>query len=279
MMQLGKVQTLTLLRMKDAGAYLGEKGSEDSVLLPRAEVPEGAGPGTEIPVFLYRDSEDRLIATTKTPPMEVGGIAKLKVAQETEIGAFLEWGLLKDLFLPFKEQRMRLKPGMEVLVALYVDKSQRLCATMNLYPYLQNDATYQKNDRVSGTVYEVKEGLGAFLAVDDRYFGMIPEQELYTRYTVGEQVTARVLKVRPDGKLDLSGRKKAYVQMDEDSERVWNAIQEYDGVLPFTDKADAEQIKQELQLSKNAFKRAVGRLLKEGKIEIKEKTIEAKKKK
>ena len=267
-MELGKRQILTVLRIKDMGVYVGENETEPGVLLPRKEVPEGTEIGSQIEVFIYKDSEDRLIATTQFPPLEVGKVACLPVAQVTDIGAFLDWGLLKELFLPFKEQRGKLKPGMWVPVALYVDKSQRLCATMKIYKHLKNDPPYQKNDWVEGMVYEVKPGLGAFIAVDDMYYGMIPEQELYETYEPGDRVKARVLKHRSDGKLDLSGRKKAYAQMDTDAEKVWKAILEYDGELPFNDKADPELIKRELSLSKNAFKRAVGKLLKDGKIEI-----------
>lgn len=267
-MELGKRQTLTVLRETEIGVYLGETPGEHGVLLPRREVPEGTEQGSQLEIFLYKDSEDRLIATTHFPPLEVGTTAVLPVSQVTGIGAFLDWGLLKELFLPFKEQRGKLHPGMKVPVVLYVDKSERLCASMKIYDHLSAGAPYQKNDRVRGMVYEVKPDLGAFVAVDNRYYGMIPKQELYENYRPGEEIEARVLRVRPDGKLDLSARKKAYAQMDEDAEKVWQVILAYDGVLPFTDKADPERIREEVSLSKNAFKRAVGRLLKAGKIEI-----------
>lgn len=268
MIELGRKQFLTVLREKEIGVYLGETESDAGVLLPRKEVPEGTQVGDTLEVFIYKDSEDRLIATTLPVPFEVGEVACLPVSQVTDIGAFLDWGLVKELFLPFKEQRGKLRPGMQIPVLLYVDKSQRLCATMYIYKHLQKNPPYQKNDRVTGIVYEIKPELGAFLAVDRRYYGMIPKQELYESYRPGDEVSARVLKVRPDGKLDLSARRKAHAQMNEDAEKVWQAILEYDGELPFTDKTDPEIIKRELSLSKNAFKRAVGRLLKEGRIEI-----------
>ncbi len=273
-MELGKRQRLRIVKQREIGVYLGEPDGGTQVLLPRKEVPEGARIGDELEVFLYRDSEDRLIATTAETGLTVGGLAKLPVSQVTEIGAFLRWGLAKDLFLPFKEQRGKLRPGQEVLVALYVDKSGRLCATMRVYDYLQADSPYRRNDRVTGTVYQIKEGVGALVAVDNRYFGLIPEQELYTRLRPGDTVQARVTKVRPDGKLDLSGRKKAYAQMDEDAKLVWEAILAYGGRLPLNDHSDPEQIKRELQLSKAAFKRAVGHLLKENKIRITENGLE-----
>ena len=273
-MELGKRQVLTIVKEKEIGVYLGEEGSERTVLLPKKEVPAGAKPGDALDVFLYKDSEDRLIATTAQTDFEVGGLAVLTVSQVTEIGAFLRWALVKDLFLPFKEQRGKLKEGQQVLVALYVDKSGRLCATMKIYGYLSSDSPYQRNDKVTGTVYQVKDEVGALVAVDNRYYGLIPEQELYSSLRPGDSVEARVLQVRPDGKLDLSNREKAYVQMDQDAERVWQAVLEYDGKLPLHDKSDPEEIKKELQMSKNAFKRAAGRLLKTGRIRITEDGIE-----
>ena len=269
MFEIGKMQHLVIRRINASGALLAERENPAvTLLLPGKQIPEGAGPGTELEVFIYRDSEDRLIATTAKPRMLLGEVALLTVVSVTEIGAFLDWGLEKDLFLPFKEQRGKLKPGMKVLAALYLDKSSRLCATMHISDYLKADSPYKQGDKVSGTVYSMKDGMGAFVAVDNRYFGLIPSQELYSRLSVGDVVEARVLRVRPDGKLSLSNRKKAYAQMDEDAAKVMKAIEEYGGVLPFDDKADPETIRLELELSKNAFKRAVGRLLKEGRVEI-----------
>ena len=238
------------------------------MLLPASEVPEGLSEGDEIEVFLYKDSEDRPIATVKTPPIEVGSAAVLTVSQVTDIGAFLDWGLMKELFLPFKEQTRKVREGERIPVIMYVDRSGRLAASMHIYSRLSPASGYQKNDKVRGLVYEIKKELGAFVAVDGRYFGMIPSQELYERIRVGDEISARVFRVRPDGKLDLSWRKKAYAQMEDDAEKVISVIKSYDGELPFTDKASPEQIKAELGLSKAAFKRAVGRLLKEDRITL-----------
>lgn len=274
MIELGKIQELTVQRIKDFGVYLGESGSsESSVLLPKKQVPEGAAEGTAVNVFIYKDSEDRLIATTAIPKLQVDEVAVLSVKEVGKIGAFLDMGLEKDLLLPFREQNHKVRQGEECLVALYIDKSKRLAATMNVYAYMNADSPYQKDDQVTGIVYEIKEDLGAFVAVDNRYYGLIPKKELYGNYHPGESVEARVMKVREDGKLDLSPRKKAYMQMDTDAELVLKVLDEFSGVLPFNDKADPEVIKREFQMSKNAFKRAVGHLLKDGKIEITEKSI------
>jgi len=275
MIELGKTQTLVIQREKEFGVYLAEPGNENnSVLLPNKQVPEGREPGDSVEVFIYKDSQDRLIATTTKPKLEVGEAAVLTVRDVAKIGAFLDMGLEKELLLPFHEQTRRVCQGEQCLVALYVDRSGRLAATMNVYAYMRADSPYKKDDMVSGTIYEINENLGAFVAVDNRYYGLIPKKELYGRFNPGDVVEARVVKVREDGKLDLSPRQKAYLQMGTDAEQVLRAIDEFEGVLPFNDKANPEIINRELSMSKNAFKRAVGRLLKEGKIRITEKTIE-----
>ncbi|MGL5436308.1 MAG: CvfB family protein [Lachnospiraceae bacterium] len=275
MIELGQVQTLVVQRTKEFGVYLGEgTDTEHSVLLPKKQVPEDVKTGDEMAVFIYKDSEDRLIATTATPKLQIGETAVLTVKEVGKIGAFLDMGLEKDLLLPFKEQTRRVQQGEECLVALYVDKSKRLAATMNVYSYMNAESPYQKDDKVTGIIYEIHETLGAFVAVDNQYYGLVPAKELFGRKQVGDSIDARVTKVRDDGKLDLSLREKAYVQMDTDAQAIWNMLEASGGVLPFNDKADPEVIKREAAMSKNAFKRAVGRLLKEGKIRITEAGIE-----
>ncbi|MCI8981112.1 MAG: S1 RNA-binding domain-containing protein [Hungatella sp.] len=275
MIELGKRQVLEIVRRKEFGVYLGEKaGDGTAVLLPKKQVPEGADIGDQIEVFIYKDSEDRLIATTGMPKVEVGKTAVLKVKEVGRIGAFLDMGLEKDVLLPFREQTYEIQAGKDILVALYVDKSKRLAATMKVYPYMSSQSPYEKDSKVTGFVYEINESLGAFVAVDNQYYGLIPAKELFGQIREGDTVEARVTKVRDDGKLDLSPREKAYLQMDTDSQTVMNAIDERGGVLPFNDKASPEVIKNEFHMSKNAFKRAVGHLLKEGRIKITEKTIE-----
>ena len=275
MIELGKRQLLEVVRQKEFGVYLSEKaGDETAVLLPKKQVPPGTCIGDKLEVFIYKDSQDRLIAAVEDAKIRIGQTAVLKVKDVGKIGAFLDMGLEKELLLPFKEQTYRVRPGEECLVALYVDKSGRLAATMRVYAYMSNEPPYGKDDKVTGTIYEINPDIGAFVAGDNRYYGLIPARELYEDLREGDKVEARVLKVREDGKLDLSPREKAYLQMDTDSRLVLKVLDEFDGVLPFNDKASPETIKREFHLSKNAFKRAVGRLLKEGKIKITEKTIE-----
>ena len=276
MIRLGEVQKLVIVKKVDFGVYVApeevvndkEALQEQKVLLPTKYVPEFAKAGDSIEVFIYKDSKDRLIATVAEPLVSLGQVAKLKVAQTAKIGAFLSWGLEKDLFLPFKEQTKKVKEGEEILIALYVDKSERLAATMRLYPYLQIAGDYQKDDMVTGTVYELAEGFGAYVAVDDKYQAMIPAKEPWQGIVPGDVITARVIGVKEDGKLDLSLRQKAYMQMGEDGEKILTVLEKNGGVLPLGDKSAPEDIKATLQMSKNEFKRAIGGLYKQKKIEI-----------
>ncbi len=274
MIEIGKWQTLKVIRSKDFGVYLAEEqGADDAILLPRKQVPDDLKAGGEIRVFVYLDSSDRPIATVNEPLITLGEIAKLKVESVGNIGAFMNWGLEKDILMPFKEMVGKVKEGKEYLVYMYMDKSNRPCVSMRLYDHLSTHSPYKKGDTVEGYVYQMSEKFGAFVAVDNQYQGLVPKQELHQKLRIGDVVSLRVSEVREDGKLNLSMQKLSYQQMEEDSEMVYEAILAFDGVLPFTDKASPAVIEREMGLSKNAFKRAVGRLLKEGRIEIREKSI------
>lgn len=269
MLKLGEKQTLEVIRMVDFGAYLGEsKDSEDQVLLPVKQLPENTEIGNKIEVFLYRDSDDRLIATVKEPKIMLGDVAILTVKNTNKIGAFMDWGLEKDVLLPFREQTRPVREGEDILCAMYIDKSDRLCVTMNVYEFLRTDSPYKKEDKVRGTVYEISKNFGAFVAIDDIFSGLIPQKELYGDIKIGDDITARVTGVKGDGKLDLSLREKSYIQMDTDMDKILKKMEENGGKLDFNDKASPDLIKEKMQMSKNEFKRAVGHLLKEGKITI-----------
>lgn len=275
MIKLGEKQKLTVVKKVEFGVYLAQsmETAEDRVLLPVKQVPEGTAVGDILEVFVYRDSQDRMIATTNTPKLVMGEVAELTVSQVSKFGAFLDWGLEKDLLIPFKQQLVKVQPGDNVLVSLYIDKSGRLCATMNVYPNLKTNSPYKKDDKVRGRVYTISDDFGAFVAVDNIYSALIPKKELYGTVRVGEDITARVTEVKADGRLNLSVRDKAYLQIEKDAQEVLSIIDSYDGVLPFNDKVSPEIIKRETGMSKNEFKRAVGNLLKAGKIEITEKVI------
>ena len=268
MFHLGEIQELQIVKIVDFGAYLAELAGDERVLLPKKQLPENAKVGDRLEVFLYKDSQDRLIATTREPVLTIGEVAELKVVNVSKMGAFLDWGLEKDLFLPYRQQTKRVKEGDTVLVSLYVDKSARLCATMNVYKELRSDAPYQVGDDVEGIAYEASDRFGIFVAVDGIYSAIIPRNEVYGDVAVGDRIHARVTKVREDGRLNLSVREKAHVQMYPDMEKILNLLREYGGVLPFTEKADPEVIRRETGMSKNEFKRAVGHLYKERKVQI-----------
>ncbi len=266
---LGRVQRLYVTKQTKNGVYLGSyEFPELHVLLPNNQVPEGIEKGDILTVFLYKDSEDRLIATTTVPRVRLGEFARLSVTDVTNIGAFLDWGLAKDLFLPFKEQTHRVKKGEEVLAALYIDKSGRLCATMHIYEYLKVGGDFLAGAHVDGMVYEILDSYGAFVAVDDMYSALIPHNEMNRELHVGDIVHARIKEVREDGKLTLSLQEHVPVQMGMDAEVILKRLAADGGFLPFHDKTSPEILKREFKMSKNAFKRAIGRLMKEKKIDI-----------
>lgn len=269
MIQIGQYQQLTIIEEAQQGMYLSEKGKkEGKVLLPATEVQPTMNEGDTLEVFIYKDAKGRLIATCKQPKLTLGAVAPLKVVSVNGIGAFLDWGLEKDLFMPFKEQTTRVHQGQTCLVGMYEDKSGRLCATMNVYDLLSSDSPYQVNDEVNGTIYSIKEAYGAFVAVENKYHGLIPLKEMYGQCKEGSTVSVRVRKIREDGKLELSLRKPAYLQMEDDARKIMEVLDQHEGRLCLNDKSSPEEIKRTLAMSKAAFKRAVGRLLKEGVIEI-----------
>lgn len=269
MIEIGRVQKLKIQRFASVGAFLNvESSGDDDVLLPKSQVPEGAKVGDELEVMIYRDSEDRVIATTNRSKIEVGEMAHLMVVSTTKIGSFLDWGLEKDLFLPFAETVGSVEKGKFYLVGAYLDKSDRLCATMKVRDMLRTDSPYKVDDRVEGTIYSINRDIGAFVAVDDRYEGLIPQKEFIGAYEVGDNVEVRVTNVKEDGKLDLSLKDKGYVQMDKDGEVILDRLKSQGGFLNLNDNSSPEEIRKELEMSKSGFKRAVGRLLKGEMIEF-----------
>lgn len=200
--------------------------------------------------------------------LKMGEVGALRVKEITKIGAFLDIGLPKDMLLPFREQTYGPKPGDEVLVYIYTDKTGRPAATMRVYSHLSADSAYEKEDTVEGIIYEISEKLGAFVAVDDKYFGLIPPSELYGDYKLGDRVVCRVLEKREDGKLDLSPRKKAYQQMDVDAELIYEELCKAGGRLDYDDKTiSANEVQSIYHMSKAQFKRGLGRLMKEKRAE------------
>lgn len=276
MIKLGQIQELEIMRETMIGVYLNtcEDGEDDDILLPLKQVPQDAEVGDLVEVFVYRDSQDRLIATTRMPFLTIGQLAVLKVLEVTEIGAFVNWGLERDLFLPFDEQVFPVEKGRKYLFGLYVDKSDRLSATMYIEKLLTSDSPYKENDWITGVIYSIKEDFGALVAVDNKYFGLIHASDFHGNYKVGSQIDARVLKAREDGKLDLSLREKAVIQVGEDAGFVFRKLERSGGFLPFNDYSSPEDINKEFSMSKKSFKKALGSLFREKLIKITETGIE-----
>lgn len=273
MFELGTIQKLYIDHKTDFGVYLTDEkkkiGSRaECILLPRKQVPKGAKIGDEVEVFIYKDSSDRLIATRSVPKLTMGNLAVLKVQEVNKVGAFLDWGLEKDLLLPYSEQIVKVRPGEEYLVGLYIDKSDRLCATMKIYDFLSTDSPYEKDEMVSGIVTGKNPEYGVFVAVDNQYNGLIQNKEVVKNLRIGDQVQARVLEVRKDGKLNLGMREKGHVQMGIDCQFIMKELDLAGGFLPYHDKSSPEEIKDRFNMSKNEFKRAIGKLYKMKKIMI-----------
>lgn len=278
MIKLGEIQKLRIQRFTSVGAYLNEEDPEDDdILLPKAQIPEGAEEDDEIEVMVYKDSKDRIIATTNRSKLTAGQMGHLMVVSQSKIGSFLDWGLEKDLFLPFSETVGSIEKGKEYLVMVYVDKSDRLAATMKVKKFLSSESPYKENDKAKGTIYSINRDIGAFVAVDDKYDGLIPKRELLGAYQVGDSIEVRVNKVLEDGKLDLSLRDRGYVQMDADAKTITSRMKEKGGSLDVNDNSSPEDIMRELGISKSGFKRAAGRLYKDGIIEITKSGIKFKK--
>lgn len=269
MFTVGMIQQAYVNRFSDFGAFLSdEKNGEHEVLLPNKFVPKDIELDDEITVFIYRDSEQRLTATTQTPLLTLGQIGYLEVVGSINTGYFLNMGLDKDLYMPYNETKGKPQKGRKVLVMVYLDRNDQLCATMKIFNHLEDARHYKVGEHVKGIVYEVKPEMGAFFAVEGKYHGLIPKHELYKEVKEGAALEARITKIRDDGKVNLSIREKSSVQILDDVDLVMKAISDAGGVLYLNDESDPEDIKRKLNLSKRAFKRAVGRLLKEGKIQI-----------
>lgn len=278
MIRLGEIQKLQIVKSTEEGLFLNskDKTNEEAVLLPRNQVEGDWKIGDEIQVFIYKDSQDQMIATTRKPKLAIGEVGFLKVVELTKIGAFLDWGLEKDLLLPFKEQTKKVQQGREYLVGMYVDKTGRLCGTMKVSKILSSESPYKIDDYVQGMIYSFNRDIGAFVAVQNKYHGLIPKNEVFGDFELGDIIQARVVRVKADGKLDLSLREKAYKHIEDDAQLILNRMEANKGFLHLNDNSSPQAIKKELNMSKNSFKKAVGRLLKEGKIKLQDTGIEIK---
>lgn len=266
MLAIGRYNTLKISRITASGAFLAT--DEGDVLLPGRFLPAGAQAGSDIEVFIYRDSEDRLVATTQTPRAVVGEFAVLRVKDNTRVGAFLDWGLDKDLLLPFAEQPTPVKKGEQVLVRLYLDNSDRIAASARLEKFLAPaDGSLAEGDEVELLPYAFTE-MGAKVIIDNTYGGLLFRNELYAGPAQGQRLRGYVKKIRDDGKIDVTLRRGGAQEAAADRETILAALQTHGGFLPLTDRSSPEAIAGLLRLSKKSFKKGVGGLYKEGLVDM-----------
>lgn len=271
MYKLGKTQTLIIKRITSIGAFLGEtidSDDKDDVLIPKKYLRKNKEVGDSLEVFIYKDNQNRPIATSKKPKAEVGDLAILQVVDTTKIGAFLDWGLDKDLLLPFEEQVGQIKKYDYHLVGVYIDKSERLTATMKVDDYFANDGKIKEDDWVDGIIYAYDSSYGAFILVEGKYNGMLHQDEITGVPKVGDSIRLRVKKVKEDGKLDLTYNNRAHVELNKDANLIYKTLADNGGYLKVNDKSDPKLIRSVFNMSKSQFKRSIGRLYKQRKINI-----------
>ncbi|MCG8474774.1 MAG: S1-like domain-containing RNA-binding protein [Cytophagales bacterium] len=277
MIRLGDYNTLQVQTFSSYGVYLVEDIDDrqaDRVLLPNKYVPEGISEGDSLEVFVYTDSEDRIVATTLKPEATVGEIAALYVKDINKYGAFLDWGLEKDLFVPYKEQEDRLRVGHKCIVRLCLDhRSKRIIGTTRIRPFLNYDEPiYEKGQEVELLIFR-EHDLGFLALINHERLGMIYRSDIYERLTVGDERKGFVKQVRPDGKIDLSLRREGYKKVEDTKDVIVDALIKAGGKLPYNDKTDPETIRRVFKMSKKNFKMIIGSLYKAGLIEISDKGI------
>lgn len=266
MLEVGKVNHMVVKKLSSIGIYLASEYGE--ILMPAKYVPDGVYPGAEIQAFVYLDSEDRLIATTLRPKAQVGDFALLSVKDTNAVGAFLDWGLEKDLLVPYSEQIRPMQVGEAHLVRVYLDGSERIAASAKISKFLEPRAKGLKpGDEVEVQIYEFTD-LGAKVIINGRYPGLLFKSELFGRYRVGDKTKGYVAKVREDGKIDLTLRKGGTQELAAGKEVVLGALRDSGGFLAVGDKSSPERIAELFRMSKKTFKTAIGNLYKEGVIEI-----------
>jgi hypothetical protein len=267
---IGRFNTLQVSKFTDFGLYL-DAGADGEILLPKRYIPkqEALEVGDWLNVFVYLDSEDRVIATTQKPKVQVGGFASLKVVEINSVGLFLDWGLSKDLLLPHSEEKRPLQVGDYVLVHVYLDpRSRRVTATARLDRFLDNSpATYQVGEQVELLIAE-RTDLGFKAIINERHWGLLHKNELFRFVRSGMRETGYIREVRDDGKINLSLQPVGAEQRDVLAERIVEALQAAGGFLPLSDKSPAELISQQFSVSKGNFKKAIGGLYKRGVILI-----------
>jgi predicted RNA-binding protein (virulence factor B family) len=267
MIKVGDYNVMKVLREVDFGFYLDD-GAE-GILLPKRFVPAGLAVGDEIKVFVYHDSEGRLLATTQQPKGVVGEIVKLKSVTVTNQGAFLDWGLMKDIFVPKSKQLGGMREGAEYLVKIYVDEQTgRVAATEKVEPFLSNETlTVEENESVDLTVYR-RTDIGYLVIINNKHTGVLHFNEIYQSIGVGDKMKGFIKKIRPDNTIDVVIGKQGYERVEDEAGKILRLLNENNGYLPYHDKSDPDEIYEFFGMSKKAFKMAVGTLYKQQKISL-----------
>lgn len=268
---VGRTATLRIARLGAAGAFLAADdteapGAAGTILLPKREVPAGTAVGDPLTVFVGLDSDDRPIATTRTPALQLGEVAFLRITAVTPVGAFVDWGLPKELLVPFREQTRDLKVGDRHPVGLFVDKTGRLAGTMRVSEFLRDVPVMRHGEWVAGEAWRTDPAVGLFVIVERRFVGLVPKSEPHG-LARGDAAMFRVTRVRPDGKFELSLRAEAHAEIADDAAHVLAILRAPDAPR-VGDHTSPEEIRTRFGLSKKAFKRAVGRLLRERAVTI-----------
>lgn len=268
--ELGKFNQLEVVKEVDFGLYL-DGGEEGEILLPTRYVPEGCQVGDMLNVFLYLDIDERLIATTLTPLVQVGQFACLEVAWVNQFGAFLNWGLMKDLFVPFSEQKMKMQVGRKYVIHAHLDdESYRIVASAKVERYLSKDIPdYAPGTEVDILIWQ-KTDLGFKAIIDNKHSGLLYENEIFCTLETGMQMRAFVKQVREDGKVDLILQKPGFEKIDDFSKTLLDYIKEHGGRIHLNDKSPAEDIYDTFGVSKKTFKKGVGDLYKKRLISLQE---------
>lgn len=273
MIQPGKLNTLRVVKILDFGVYF-DGGEMGEILMPTKWVPENTKVDDELDVFIYFDSEDRPIATTLKPKAMVGEFAWMKVKAVNRIGAFLDWGLDKDLLVPFKEQNAKMEEGRFYLVYLYVDpRSKRIAASAKLEKYLDIDPIDYEPDQEVDLLIWTKSDMGHKAIINQKHSGLLYFNEIFHDVMPGQMIKGYISRIRPDGKIDLKLQKTGYENIDQFSEILLQALEKSQGIIPLTDKSDPEEIYRLLGMSKKNFKKSVGLLYKRRWIRIDESGI------
>jgi predicted RNA-binding protein (virulence factor B family) len=265
MVRIGEYNDLKVIRVVDFGVYLDDE--KEGILLPKRFVPEGLQTGDSLRVFIYHDSEDRMIATTLEPKGVVGDIVKLRAVDVTQQGAFLDWGLMKDIFVPKSQQLLRMIPGGEYLVKIYIDeRTGRVAATEKIDHFLSNDNLSVKEMDIVQLVIYRRTDIGYLVIINNKHTGVLHFNEVFRVIETGDKLEGFIKKIGPENKIDVVAGRPGYQRVEDETGKIMRLLKENNGYLPYHDKSDPDDIYSFFSMSKKTFKMTTGNLFKQRKI-------------